>query len=359
MRVVVTIQHPAHVHFYRHVVDLLEEHGHEVHVFARENDLAVPLLEEYGIEHEVLAGSQDSLVDLAKVQLTYEYRLFRRAREIEPDVMTAIGGVAVSHVASVVDARSVVFIDNEGVASHRITTPFADVVCTPRRFEDDYGEKHRRYDGYHELAYLHPERFDPSPNRLREHGVDPDERYFVLRFRTWDALHDVGEAGLSREGKERLVSFLADRGDVYVSSSEPLPASIEPYRLPVPPHLVHDLLYYADCYAGDSATMATEAAVLATPAVRVQSFADRSSDMSNFVELEEEYGLLRSTPDEDEAFEIVRDLVADPNARSTWRDRRERLVDEKIDVTSFVAELLAREAGEELLDRPRPVRASR
>ncbi|WP_254769427.1 DUF354 domain-containing protein [Salinilacihabitans rarus] len=350
MRVVVTIQHPAHVHFYRNVIDILEDRGHEVFVFARENDLAVPLLERYDLPHEVLAGTQDSLAELAKVQLSYEYRLLRRAREIDPDVMTAIGGVAVSHVAPLVGARSVVFIDNEGVASHRITTPFAHVVCTPRRFEEEYGSNHVRYDGYHELAYLHPDRFSPSPDRLRERGVDPDERYFLLRFKKWDALHDVGERGLSPRGKRRLVSLLADEGEVYITSSDDLPPDLERHRLPVPPDLVHDLLYHADLYAGDSATMATEAACLGTPAVRIQSFAARERDMSNFVELERRYDLLRSTPDEETALAYVRDLL-DPEAPDRWRERRARLFEEKIDVAAFVAELLRAQAGESTLAR--------
>ncbi len=353
MRVVVTIQHPAHVHFYRHAIDVLEDRGHDVFVFARENDLAVPLLERYDIDHEVLAGPQDSLLSLVRVQLTYEYRLLRKARRIDPDVMTAIGGVAVSHVAPFVDAQSVVFLDNEGATSHRITTPFADVVCTPRRFEDDYGDGHLRYDGYQELAYLHPERFSPSPGALRAHGVEPDERYFVVRFRKWDALHDVGEAGLSPAGKRRLVSLLAGHGEVYITSTDELPPELEPYRLPVPAHLIHDLLYYADCYAGDSATMATEAAVLGTPAVRIQSFADPETDMSNFRELEERFGLLRSTADEAVALEAIEELVTDPEATERWHRRRERLVAEKIDVTPFVVKLLSVAAGEKVEPTPR------
>ncbi len=339
MRVIITIQHPAHVHFYRNVIGLLTDRGHEVFVFARENDLAVPLLERYGVPHEVLAGPQASLAGLARAQLTYEWRLLRRARAIEPDVMTAIGGVAVSHVARLVGARSVVFLDNEGIASHRITVPFADVVATPRQFGEDLGDGHRRYDGYHELAYLHPERFEPSPDRLRAHGVEPEAPYAVLRFKRWDALHDVGEAGLSPAGKGRLVSTFADAGDVFVTSTDPLPPALASCQLPVPPELIHDLLYFADWYAGDSATMATEAALLATPSLRVQSFADHEADLSNFLELAE-YGLVRSTADEEEGLSIAREWVADSELAATWRHRRRRLLEEKIDVVPFVADLL-------------------
>ena len=353
MKVIITIQHPAHVHFYRYVIDELEAAGHETFVFARENDLAVPLLDYYDIPHEVLAGPQDSLSELIRVQLIYEWRLLRRARRIDPDVMTAIGGVAVSHVAPIVGARSVVFLDNEGFACHKVTVPFADAVCTPRRHGDEYGAKHVRYDGYHELAYLHPNRFDPAPAALRSHGVDPDERYFVLRFRKWDALHDVGAGGFSLDGKRELVSMLVDHGEVYITSTDDLPSDLEPHRLPVPSHLIHDLLYFADCYAGDSATMATEAAVLGTPAVRVQSFA-ADERMTNFVELEEEYGLLRSTHDEEIALDYVEELVTDPDASKQWRERRRRLFDDKIDVVPYVVELLT--GLDERDDRPDPAR---
>ncbi|WP_458205183.1 DUF354 domain-containing protein [Haladaptatus sp. NG-SE-30] len=339
MHVIVTIQHPAHVHFYRHIIAALEERGHDVHVFARDKDIALDLLDRYGIEHTVLAGKADSLAGLARVQATYEARLLREALRIRPDVMTAIGGVAVSHVAPLVGAQSVVWIDNEGAQSHRITTPLAHVVCTPRRFRDDYGENHVRYDGYHELAYLHPERFTPNPDGLRKHGVQPNERYFLVRFRQWSALHDVGENGFSREAKRDLVSFLDDHGEVYVTSESPLPAEFAEYQLPVPPHLVHDLLAFADLYVGDSATMATEAAVLGTPAVRAQSFAG-SDDMTNFLELAE-YGLLYSTADDREAVRKAKSLVHSAD-RETFQRRRERLLTDKIDVAGYATELLVR-----------------
>lgn len=341
MRIVVTIQHPAHVHFYRHAIDELRHDGHEVFVFARENDLAVPLLEAYDIPHEVLAGQHDSLASLATVQLTYEWRLLEHARRIRPDVMTAIGGVAVSHVASLVGARSVVFVDNEGVWSHRLMAPFADVIATPANFRDDFGDKHVRYESFQELAYLHPNRFDPSPDALRAHGVNPNERYFFCRFRTWDALHDVGQGGLTPEGKRDLVSMFADRGTVYISSSDPLPDDLEPYRSPVPDTRIHDLLYYADCYAGDSGTMATEAALLGTPAVRIQSFATSyAEDMSNFVVLETEHDLLRSTADESEAIALADELSGDPTAPDRWWRRRTKALERLRDGTDVILELL-------------------
>jgi predicted glycosyltransferase len=344
MRVLIAVQHPAHVHFYRHAIDELERAGHTVRVVARAKDVATDLLSAYDIPYEELSQAGDSLAQLALGQLRYEARLLSRARSFQPDVLTAVGGLSVAHVGWLLGIPSVAFIDNEGVASTRATVPFADVVCTPRGLRSDYGDGHRRYDGYHELAYLHPDRFQPEPDRLRAFGVEPDERYFVCRFVGWGAHHDVGQSGLSRAGMTRLVDTLADRGPVYITTEEPLPDRFERHRLPVPPELIHDLLAGAALYAGDSQTMATEAAVLGTPAVRSNSFAG-GTDMSNFVDLETRYGLLYSRGDERTALRLVERLADDPDAGAEWARRRARLLADTVDVTAYVVATLCDVAG--------------
>jgi len=345
MRVVVTVQHPAHVHFFRPIVEALTADDHEVFVFAREKDVATRLLVRFGIPHQVLAGTADSLPRLLAVQAAYEYRLWREVRRLEPDVVTAIGGMAAAHVSAVTSARSVVFTDSE-VAGNRLTVPFADVVCTPRNFGQEFGDVQVRYDGFHELAYLHPNRFEPDPEALRAHGVDPAEQFAVVRFSDMAAHHDVGQAGLSRQGKLDLVATLAGYGSVFVSAegAEGTEGEGETdlggQALPVPPHLVHHLLAFADLFVTDSSTMATEAALLGTPTIRSNSFAGED-DLSNFEELSN-YGLVYSTPDERDALDLAETLAAEPAvAAETWRERRDQLLAEKIDVAAFAVEALS------------------
>ncbi|MHB9286198.1 DUF354 domain-containing protein [Halobacteriales archaeon Cl-PHB] len=362
MHAIVTIQHPAHVHFYRNAIADLEERGHEVTVFAREKDLVADLLQAYGIEHTVLAGEAGSTLGLLGVQVAYELRLLRAVRQLDPDVLTAVGGVAVSHVAALTDARSVVFIDNEGVASNYLTVPVADEIFTPRRFAGDLGSGHHRYDGYHELAYLHPEQFDPDPGVIRSYGIDPDDPYSVVRFVGWGAHHDVGEAGISVTAKRDLIDLLKRHGDVYVTAEGNLPPVLEDCRLPVAPEEVHHLLWAADCYVGDSQTMATEAALLGTPAVRSNSFAG-AGDMSNFVELAARYGLVISTDDETEAMEAVSRILSREDSEDVWERRREALLNDKIDVTSFLVDALLAAADRppaatDAVASPRPAQAT-
>ncbi|WP_247001291.1 DUF354 domain-containing protein [Halosolutus gelatinilyticus] len=342
MDIIVTIQHAANVHFFKHVVDELESAGHDVHVFAREKGVTSRLLDAYGIDYDLLCGEPDGWLGLVATQLRYEYRLFRRARAIDPEYIVSSHGIAATHVAALVGAESHVYIDTETAINHgnRLTRPFADVLYTPESFRESYGDDHVTYPGYHELAYLHPNRFEPDPSILRRHGVDPDEPYAVLRFGAWAGNHDVGKSGISREGISAIVAELASDGRVYVSDEGggAVPDACEP--LPVPPEAFHHLLAFADIVVGEVATTTIEAGILGTPTVRISPFAG-SDEMGKFEALEE-YGLVRSfhTDREARAVDVVEELHRDPNAGAIWERRRERLLAETIDVTAYVSSQL-------------------
>lgn len=380
-RVVVTVQHPAHVHFFRNAIDELEDRGYDVHVFAREKDVTGALLEAYGIEYERLAGSADSPLELARVQATYEYRLLKRVRRLDPDVMLAIGEPAVAHASALVDGHSVLFTDTEhATLSNAIALPFADLVCTPRAFWDDRGAAHYTYPGYHELAYLHPDRFTPDPSVLDEIGTqvaaglpaatdggaasgtgsapdsvsgtesasEPgvatgavgDESLVVLRLISWSAAHDIGQEGMA--GVERVVTELErEGGTVLVSAEGELPPALADRRIDLPPDRMHDLLAHADLFLGESATMAIESAVLGTPSLYV-------SDLHAGVleELETRYGLVRRLERDAEPSEVAataRELLAIDE--STWRERRRTLLEETIDTTEFVVNTVEQVSG--------------
>ncbi|WP_415379396.1 DUF354 domain-containing protein [Halosimplex sp. TS25] len=335
MKVVVTVQHPGHVHFFKHAIRELETAGHEVHVFARENEVTAALLSAYGIDYEMLAGASASLPSLARVQVTYESRLLARAWKIDPDVIAAIGGVAASHVAAAVGARGVVFYDTEHASLiKRLAYPFADEVCTPDCYTEDEGDKHVRYPGYHELAYLHPSRYTPDASVLDDAGVDPDDPLVVCRFSSWDSSHDVGQGGFDdlTEVVERLESTGAT---VQLTAEVDLPPELADRELSVAPERMHDLLYYADLTVGEGATTATESALLGTPAVYVNSLR-----LGYTTELAEEYGLVFQYNGPNRHEEGVRralELLGEADGER-WERRRARVLEDKRDVTDVVVD---------------------
>jgi len=72
--------------------------------------------------------------------------------------------------------------------------------------------------------------------------------------------------------------------------------------------------------------------------VRTSAFVG-GDDMSNFRELEAEYGLLRSFADEDAAIDRAVEFLRAP-LRDTLARRRERLIADKIDVTAFLLDVI-------------------
>ena len=217
--------------------------------------------------------------------------------------------------------------------------PLADRVCTPTCYQESVGPNHVRYPGYHELAYLHPRRFTPDREVLSTYGLATERPIYIVRFVSWQASHDVGETGLSSAHKERLVGMLSRRGRVLITSEGPLPASLEPYRSPLSVEHIHHALAFADLLVGESATMASEAAVLGTHAIFVSKTGRGYTD-----EQEREYGLVHNFNhlQGDEALGEVDRLLALEDVKADAALRRQRLLSEKIDVTAWMVEFFER-----------------
>jgi predicted glycosyltransferase len=344
LRVLFDVNHPAQVHLFKHAIAELDAAGHETLVAARDKEVTLALLEAYDIDHRSLSSAGSGLGSLLRELLVREAKLYALARSFDPDVVVSRLSPPAVHVSRLVGCRNVVL--NDTVIPSRVlrvlyrgsTLPFVDAICAPPGFDLPF-VRGRRYDvGFQELAYLHPDRFEPNRDRLESHGVDPDERYFVLRFAGWEAFHDVGRAGWSAAGKRDLVEYLAARGTVYVSSEGPMPPAFAEYELAIPPAAMHDLLWFADLYVGDSQTMPTEAALLGTPAVRVNPNVG-DHDISNFTALERR-GLLASTSDEDRALDRVREYVSETADGTDWQRQRHALIAAHRDVTAFTLALI-------------------
>ncbi|MFC6733669.1 DUF354 domain-containing protein [Haladaptatus sp. DYSN1] len=345
MNVLFDINHPAHVHLFKHAIWELEAEGANVLVTSRNKEMTTDLLDAYGIDHIPLSSRRPGTLGLFGEWAIREARMLNVARKFEPDVVVGRLNPPLVHVSKLLGARNVIVMDTEikSAAIDRaysvLTHPFIDVYCTPPSIKPpNEGIEHHLMD-FQELAYLHPNYFTPDPSILESYGVDPDETYFVLRFAGWDAFHDVGFSGLSPDGKRELVDYLAGHGKVYITSESPLPEEFAEYRLPIPAHLVHHLLYYADLYVGDSGTMSSEAAILGTPAVRVSSMVSKDTE-SIFYELEHEYGLMFAYADEAAAMAKVKAIVEAPATKAEWREKRDVLLAEKGDVTTQLVDLI-------------------
>jgi predicted glycosyltransferase len=108
-----------------------------------------------------------------------------------------------------------------------LTYPFVLQVQSPDCYMKDLGSKQVRYAGCHELAYLHPNRFVPDEQIVKDLGVNTSEKYCIIRLVSWGAHHDIGQHGFDDEKKIYFVEQIAKYARPYITSEAALPAELE------------------------------------------------------------------------------------------------------------------------------------
>src|SRR5665811_1442642 len=167
MKILVDIGHPAHVHFYKNCIWEMKKRGHEIIVTARDKDVALDLLKAYGIPYTAVGKMGKGKFNLIKEWIGRDWAIYQIARKNRIQLLTGIHNPCVAHVARLTGAKAIIFTDSEPTQfASAITFPFSDVICTPTCFRHDLGRKQIRFNGYKELAYLHPNWFAPDPSVL-------------------------------------------------------------------------------------------------------------------------------------------------------------------------------------------------
>lgn len=346
MKVLFNVGHPAQVHLFKNLLWNLEKKGHICKITAVEKEVSLNLLDAYGFEYDVVGSSKLTSFSKAIEMLRIEYKLYRIAKSFKPDILVGgVGNVYISHLGKLIGKNSIVFDDTEhSKIEHFLMDPFATVICTPSCYRLDLGKKQIRYQGNHELAYLHPNYFTPDAKVLNEIGLKKDDTFIILRFVSWGAIHDVGHTGLTLEDKRNAVREFEKYGRVLITSEKPLQKEFEKYRINISPEKMHDMLYYATLLYGESATMASECAVLGTHAIFCDYAGRGYTD-----EEEKRYGLVYNFYNEDamgkDSLAKALELLNNPLLQKDGRQKREKLLAEKIDVTKFMEEIIEKYAN--------------
>lgn len=340
MRILVEVTHPAHVHFFRNAIAQFQQRGHRVAVTAKEKDVTVDLLEDYGIPYTLLNVTGSGKLAMPKRLLVRDYLLWKFCRKFKPDVLTGIAGVFAAHAGFLLRRPSVVWDDTEHHKyGHMLTWPFATVIYSPDCYLNPKKSKQHLYAGVHELAYLHPDRFASDVEVVKSLGIDPQQRYCIIRFVGWGAQHDIGQHGLVNEKKLSFIKAISEYAKPYITSEEDLSSEFEPYRLNMPANQIHHVLAFASLCVTEGATIASEAAVLGVPSIYINTL------KLGYINMLEQYGLLKQTTDTKQALDLSLACLKDENAKQQCLACRERFLADKMDVTNFIVEAIEKVAG--------------
>jgi len=339
MNILFEINHPGQVHLLRNTYHQLSTKGHKIIVIAKEEKIITYLLAFYQISYITLGNKGNGKLGKLLMQLKFDWKAFRiiKKHKIKLGVGSSITN---DHLSFLSKSFKAIHLsdDDESVVPLlvKFSYPFTDVILSPScLIFNSFKNKNITYEGYHELAYLHPKHFKPNPDVIHKIGLKESDKYFVMRFVALKGHHDDGHSGISFNQKLRIIELLKPHGKIFITSEKPIEKELEIYRLPVSPEDIHSFLYYSTLFLGDSQTMTSEAALLGVPALKCNTFAGKLSIPN---EIENKYDLCYSfDPNDFEIFfQKLNELINTDNIKDIWREKLSKLLDDKIDVTSFL-----------------------
>jgi uncharacterized protein len=337
MRIIIDILHPAHVHVFRNFIREMESRGHTILITARKKDITLDLLKLYGFNSIQISDKASSAFTLIFELIKRNLKFYKICKQFKPDLLMGIMGPTISTVGKLMDIPRYTFYDTEtATATNWFTYPLSTAVVTPSCYTGKVGKNHVTYQGYHELAYLHPDIFSPNQEILEEVGLIPGEPFFLLRLVSWKASHDLGHRGFTNTLD--LVKQLEQHGKILITSEEPLVEELEKYRIKIAPHKIHHIMAFATMYIGESVTMASEAAVLGVPAIMIVEYG-----ISYVQDQEDNYGLVYRYSDQSLGFKKALELLEQPDLKQEWKKRQEKMLSQKINVTKWMVDFIEKE----------------
>ncbi len=338
MKILIDINHPAHVHYFKNFYKIMTKKGHTILVVSRNKEIEHKLLMLNNIPFITRGKGMKGRLGKILYMFYADIKLFYIALKFKPDLFLNFLHPYPSHVAKILRKPSLVFSDTEHAKlHHKLTVPFATKIFTPACYLIDIGKKQVRFNSYMELSYLHPNYFTPDESILKILNVNKSEKYIIIRFVSWAAAHDFGHSGMTLENKRNTVKELSKYARIFISSEGELPKDLENFRINIPFDRMHDALYYSSLLFGESATMASEAAVLGTPSILIFE-----GILGYTYEEEKKYHLVNNFTESDEdqknALKVAVKIINEVDGKEKYIHQRNSILSNSIDTTSFMIE---------------------
>jgi len=324
-KIIFDIGHPAQVHQFSALYKILSQNDWECLFVAKDKEMAKYLLDYYQFNYVILSKNRKGLfrkiIGAFKDYISF-YLIIKKFR---PQFILHRFSLHASHISKLFGITNIGFSDTEHASSlHKLTAPFIDIKLTGNSYNFPLGKNHIFFDGNIELFYLHREIFNPNCDPYKVLNIKNGDSYCIVRFVSWEAHHDVGVNRMSAEDKKAIINFLLGKNyNVFISSESELPEFFKKYELAVAPEYMHTILKHADFYIGEGGTMASEAAVLNTPAIYTNQL-----PLMGYLREETEFNLLFHV----HSYEEIKNLVENPP-----QPRFEEFMKKKINVAKFVA----------------------
>ena len=340
MNILIDIGHPGHVHLFKNYFWKMREQGHDIVFTTRDKECTIELLEAYKLPYLNLGKPKKGAVK--KVIGMYEFgrAIYRIAKKRKIDLFLSVSSMYAAQVAFLLGKKHIVLDDTEhSKFEHMLYRPFSSHLLNPLSFEKDFGKKQIKYAGFHELAYLHPRYFKANNSVLKDLGIKENEAFSIVRFVGWNAGHDISQKGLNIKQKSAIVKQIAKHNKVFITSEENVPQELQQYQISIAPHQMHDVLAYANLYIGEGATMASECAMLGTPAIYVNTL------NAGTIKAQSDWGLIHNFRDYKGVKKCLENILRNPNSKKRYQINAQKMISECIDLTALLYQISLGDSG--------------
>jgi predicted glycosyltransferase len=267
--VVIDIAHYPHVNFYKHAIEVLRKKNIDVKVIIRPRGKLVSIFhKECPDERFVLIGKYRKTI-FGKIfdMLERDIAFLRYLSRIKFDAGTGFGSINIAHTTRFFGKPTIIFGDDtENKLGHYLVKLFAPIVVRPKCVPP--AQKNLlKYNGFKELAYLHPNHFTPDKNALEPYNLNPYEYVFI---------REVSNASLNYRRAEmgklsKILDYLKEMNLKILLSIEDK-SLIELFRdnciiLKEPVEDIYSLLHFASLTLSSGDSMARESCLVGTPAI--------------------------------------------------------------------------------------------
>jgi len=264
--------------------------------FIRDKDISIELADELSISYKIVSKAKKGFSGNLIEFILNTFKLIKYTTKYRIDIWISKYS-AVHIVAKILNKKSIFFIDDDYnlvPILYNLSCPFANTVLLPKVTNSGHFHKRlRRINGLFELTYLHPLYYKPNKEIYSYLEIKETQKYAIIRLASLSAHHDFGVKGVS-EKLLRMVINLCEQSqiNIFITSEKPITDEFENFRLSIPFSKIHDALFYAEFLLGDSQTMTSEAAILGTPAFRINSFVGKISCIAELEKLGLSFGFL-------------------------------------------------------------------
>jgi len=339
MRILIYCAHPAQYHFFKNIVKRLTANGHQIKLLIKSKDILETLVREEGLEYENILPEPrgDSSFSTILSMFRRDYRMLKVVRKTKPDLLLGSDS-SVAHAGFLTGRKALTFGEDDYPVIKNLAwmmIPFSSRFISPLVWNPGpFRYKKTGYDGYMKLAYLHPSVFQPDFQKVAD--LVKKKPYCIIRLARLTAHHDGQVNGLNEMLVRKIIQHMESKGFSAILDSEyELPEDLSGYQIDMKKNLMHDLMAFATLIVSDSQSMSVEAAIMGVPSVR---FNDFSGKISVLEELEHRYGLTFGirTSQSKLLFSKIDELLSDPVTREEYNKKRDKLLEEKINVLDFM-----------------------